>query len=92
MIRSFTFPQVNVNAVGLLDPLQFLPHPLQFVFKSVAFLGKVEILVSCMTSLETGKVVTVVDSMITAKRNYSPGFKFQIITIPSYCPLKPITK
>ena len=46
-------------------------------------LGKVEILVSFMTSLVAGKVATVMDSMFMAKLNYSPSFKFQSLTILS---------
>ena len=53
-------------------------------------LGKVEILVRFMTSLVAGKVATV-----TAKLNYSPGFKFQNLTIRStillLCSFKPVT-
>ena len=44
---------------------------------------EVEILVSLMTSLVAGKVATGVDPMCTAKINYSPGFKFQNLTISS---------
>ena len=40
-------------------------------------MGNVEILVSLMTSLVVGKVAAMVDSMFTAKIDYSPGFKFQ---------------
>ena len=36
-----------------------------------------------MTSLVAGKVATGVDPMCTAKINYSPGFKFQNLTISS---------
>ena len=36
-----------------------------------------------MTSLVAGKVATVMDPMFTAKINYSPGFKFQNLTITS---------
>ena len=44
--------------------------------------GKVEILVSFMTSLVARKVATVMDSMFTAKLSYSPGSKlFQNLTI-----------
>ena len=46
-------------------------------------LGKVEILVSFMTSLVAGKLATIMDSMFTAKSNYSAGFKFQNLTIRS---------
>ena len=46
-------------------------------------LGKVEILVSFMTFLVAGKVATDMDSMFTAKLNYSPGFEFQNMTIRS---------
>ena len=46
-------------------------------------LGKVEILVSFMTSFVAGKVATAMDPMFTAKMNYSPGFKFQNLTIRS---------
>ena len=46
-------------------------------------MGKVEILVSFTTHSEAGKVATVMDSMFTAKINYSPGFKFQNLTIRS---------
>ena len=46
-------------------------------------LGKVEILVSFMTSLVAGKVATATDQMFMAKMNYSPGFKFQNLTIRS---------
>ena len=45
--------------------------------------GKVEILVSFMTSLVGRKIATVVDSMFTAKLSYSPGSKFQNLTIRS---------
>ena len=45
--------------------------------------GKVEILVSFMTSLVARKVATVMDSMFTAKLSYSPGSKFQNLTIRS---------
>ena len=43
-------------------------------------LGKVEILVSFMSSLVAGKVATVMDSMFTANINDLPGFKFQNLT------------
>ena len=43
--------------------------------------GKVEILVSFMTSLVARKVATVMDSMFTSKLSYSPGSKFQNLTI-----------
>ena len=43
-------------------------------------LGKVEILVSFMTSLVAGKVATAMDSMFMAN---SPSFKFQSLTIRS---------
>ena len=46
-------------------------------------LGKVEILVSFITSLVAGKVATVMDSMFTQKLNYSTGIKFQNLTIRS---------
>ena len=46
-------------------------------------LGKVEILVSYMTSLVAEKVATAMDPMFTAKMNYSPDFKFQSLTIHS---------
>ena len=46
-------------------------------------MGKVEILKQVLSSLVAGKVATVMDSMFTAKINYSPGFKFQNLTIHS---------
>ena len=49
----------------------------------MTILVKVEILVSFITSLVAGKVATVIDSMFTAKLNYSPGFKFQNLAIRS---------
>ena len=71
---------------GFLEPPQFLLHALKICFLICSereILGKVEILVSFMTSLVAEKIATVVDSMFTAKINYSPGFKFQNLTIRS---------
>ena len=47
-------------------------------------LGKVEILVNFKTSLVAVKVDTAMGSMFTAKINYSPGSKFQKLTISFY--------
>ena len=57
---------------------------MKFIKDTCQLMGKVEILVSFMTSLVVGKVAAMVDSMYTATIDYSPGFKF---TIRSTSPL-----
>ena len=67
-----------------LGPPQLLLHALEFVFKSVAkgrFWERLKSLF--MTHSEAEKIATVMDSMFTAKINYSPGFKFQNLTMRS---------
>ena len=75
------FPWVNFNAAHFVRIAIIFSTCFSICFKicsRMKILGK-----SFMTSLVAVEVATVLDSMFTAKINYSPGFKFQKLTIRS---------